>query len=157
MQKKLKLDRESIIQRIRDTLKDPLFARPGRLNLMLDLKLREDLMKDRTVVFSFSPKEWALNNYNGVHGGIIASVFDTGMGLSAHAACGKFVTTTDLTVDYLKPMIGKRFTLSVEYTHVGRKLISECGKITDDETGDLCAVCMASFMIIEKLPPGLQN
>lgn len=128
-----------------------------RMNGMLDLKLGKVDIENDTIEFLFEAKEWCKNPYGGVHGGVICSIFDTAMGTGALAIVNKFVTTTDLNVNYLRPMSGERYRLEVEYTLVGKKLIRTQGKAYDAETGKLCATAMAGFMIIEGQTAGLRD
>ncbi len=144
--------REDIIAGITDAFDYPSIRNQKRLNALLNLHLKSGLVTDETAVFGFVPEDWCLNHYDGVHGGITASVFDTCMGFTAHAACGALVTTTNLSLDFLRPMTGKSYTVYVEYTHIGRTLISEYARMVDDATGELCAVCTGSYMIIGKVP-----
>ena len=50
----------------------------------------------------FDVKEWCLNPYNGVHGGAICTLFDTGLGMGAVAITQKMVSTTDISVSFFK-------------------------------------------------------
>ncbi len=138
---------QTIIQRNR--------MQPERLNARLNIKLEDCSREEKFVEYSFEAQEWMLNPYGGVHGGIICSIFDTGMGIGAVALSAKMVSTSDISVSYLKPMNGKSFLFRIEYTNVGRRMIRCMAKAADRETGVVCASAMASFVTTEAQMPGL--
>lgn len=127
-----------------------------RMNARLGFQLKDCSFKDMWIELEFNVQEWAKNPYGGVHGGVICTLFDTGMGTGAVAISGKFVTTTDISVSYLKPMNADKYIIHVDYTHAGKSMIRCTAKALDAYTGVLCATGMASFMILEGKPAGLQ-
>lgn len=129
---------------------------PERLNARLKLKLEDCSREEKMVTYLYDAEEWGLNPYGGVHGGVICSLFDTGMGIGAVALSGKMVSTADISVSYLKPMNGKHFRFCIEYTNVGKRMIRCMGKAVDAETGVVCASAMASFVTTATKAPGLQ-
>lgn len=76
---------------------------PHRLNARLDIELVECSRDERFAEFKFEVKEWSLNPYGEVHGGVICAVFDTSLGLGAAALSQQMICTTDLSVSYLCP------------------------------------------------------
>ena len=50
-----------------------------RYNSRLGLKLLCCDVEQKTVDYIFETGEWCLNPYGGIHGGVICSLFDTGM------------------------------------------------------------------------------
>ena len=106
--------------------------------------------------FLYETKEGHLNPYDGVHGGIAASLVDTCAGIGAVALCNKYVTTTDLSVSYLRALNGDRFRIRVEYTHVGGRMISATAWIINEGSGELCVTGMVSYMVLNK-QTGLAN
>lgn len=131
-------------------------GQPERINARLNLQLHDCSRQEHFVEFAFDVKEWCLNPYDGIHGGIICSLFDTSMGIGAVALSQYMVSTTDISVSYLRPMNGKRYIFRTEYTHQGRRLYRCMGKAFDAETGALCATAMASFIVTETKVKGLQ-
>lgn len=127
-----------------------------RLNCRLNLQLLECSTEERFVEFAFDVKEWCLNPYDGVHGGAICTLFDTGLGMGAVAITQKMVSTTDISVSFLKPMNGNRYIIRADYTQVGRRMVRCTGKAIDAETGVVCATSMASFVLTEDRKKGLQ-
>ena len=140
-------------------MRDPEFVRdfeavhnysaqqPERLNARLNLKLVDCSREELWSKYEFEAKEWCRNPYGGVHGGIIASIIDTSMGFTCAAYSNKYVSTTDLSTSYLKPMIGSRYLIHVELTQTGSRMIRCMAKVTDAETGVICATGMGSFIL----------
>ena len=129
---------------------------PERVNARLNLQLADCSREEGFTEFAFDVEEWCLNPYNGVHGGIICTLFDTGLGIGAVAITQKMVSTTDISVSYLRPMNGRRYIIRAEYTQVGRRMVRSTGKAIDAETGVVCATSMASFVLTESRKKGLQ-
>ena len=129
---------------------------PKRFNAMLDLKLHDCSREEKFVAYHFYPEDWCRNQYGGLHGGIICSVFDTAIGIGAHAQTQHFVTTRSLNVSFLRPMTGSHFLIRSNYTHLGRRVINAYATMTDLESGALCADCLGVFQQIETRPRGLQ-
>ncbi len=120
---------------------------PQRLNALLDLKMLDGSRDEMWAEYAFEADEWCRNPYGGVHGGIIASIIDTGMGMTCAAYSNKYVSTTDLSVSYLKPMMGTKFIVRVDLTQAGSRMIRCLAKVTDAESGVLCATGMGSFIL----------
>ena len=130
---------------------------PERLNTQLGLVLADCGMEPAPwIEYLYEAKEGHLNPYAGVHGGIVSSLTDTCGGYGSVALCGKFVTTTDLSVSFLRGLFGRRFRIRMDYTHVGGRMISVIGKVFDEDSGELCATSMASYMLLDK-ERGLAN
>lgn len=129
---------------------------PSRLNALLDLKLRDCSREEMWGEFVFESREWCLNPYDGVHGGIICSIIDTSMGTLCASYSGKYVSTTDLTVSYLKPMTGKKFVIHVDLTQAGSRMLRCMAKVTDADSGVVCATGMASFIAADSRPKGVR-
>lgn len=129
---------------------------PERLNARLDLKLHDCSRDEMWVEFDFESREWCLNPYGGVHGGAICSMIDTAMGFSCASYSGKYVSTTDLSVSYLKPMMGKHYIIHVDLTQAGSRMIRCMAKVCDAESGVLCATGMASFITAGDRPKGVR-
>ena len=130
---------------------------PDRLNAQLGLTLEEGGMDPQPwAVFGYMMKEEHLNPYDGLHGGIVASLIDTCAGIGAVGLCNKYVTTTDLSVSYLRALTGDRFYIRVDFTHVGGRMISAMCKVINLETDELCATGMVSYMVLDKTT-GLAN
>ena len=63
--------------------------------------------------FIYHKKDNHLNNYDALHGGIIASIFDVAMGIGCAALSNSMVTTTDMSMSFLRPARGDNFRIIV--------------------------------------------
>ena len=131
-------------------------TQPERLNAKLDLKMKDCSKEEQFAEFIFDVQEWCRNPYGGVHGGIISAAFDTAMGMGAVGMTKQFVTTTDISVSFLRAMNAERYIFRVDYTQIGKRLVRCIGKAIDAETGEVAATAMASFMTLDSKPKGIQ-
>ena len=120
---------------------------PERMNARLTLQLLDCSREEKWSELEFHAGEWCRNPYGGVHGGMIASIIDTSMGFTSAAYSNKYVSTTDLSVSYLKPMMGERYHIFVEITQAGSRMVRCMAKVKDAETGAICATGMGSFIL----------
>jgi uncharacterized domain 1 len=130
---------------------------PERLNAMLNLKLADCSREEGYVEFEFDVREWCLNPYGGVHGGMICALFDTSLGIGAVALTQKFVSTTDMSVSFLRPFNDSHYRFTGEYTQIGRRMVRATGKAISIKDGTVCATAMASYMLTESKARGLQD
>lgn len=121
---------------------------PNRLNHWLDLKLVDCCEEEKWIEYAFEPEEWCLNPSGGVHGGIISSVFDVAAGMGGVAFTKKGVTTTDMSISFLRPMIGDRFIFRAEYTSIGKTMVRCTCSAFDPNTEKLLATAIITYVII---------
>ena len=129
---------------------------PERFNARLGLELLDCSREEGWAEYLFEVSEWCKNPSGGVHGGVICSLFDTATGMGAVALTEMNVTTTDLSVSFLKPFTGDAFIFHIDYTNVGRRMVRGVGKAFDRVSGRLCATSMGSFMVIGERNMALQ-
>lgn len=85
------------------------------------------------LTLAFHTNKEMANPIGGLHGGIIATIFDNGLGVLAGCfAEGVFTPTVAMNLEYLRPApaIGKLF-LHASITKLGRKLIHLRGELLD--------------------------
>lgn len=139
----------------------------GRFCSLIGLKLRDayrgvpgkesiDGMQP-WVEYDFHAEEIHLNPYGGVHGGVIASLFDTGAGMGAMSLNSGYASTTALEVSYLRALRNADYLVHVDFTHVGHHLISASAKIVDCTTKEICATGHITFMMIAGDSTGLND
>lgn len=121
---------------------------PNRLNHWIDLKLVDCSREEQWIEYEFEPEEWCLNPSGGVHGGIISSVFDIATGMGGVAFTKQGVTTTDLSISFLRPMIGEKFLFHIDYTSIGKTMVRGNGRAIDPKTGKVLATALITFVII---------
>ena len=99
-----------------------------------------------TVLIRYEKKDWEKNHRGEMHGGATATMFDVAMGMSVSAfAGGENVTTTDITVSYIRPFFGDSFDFEVEVLHIGKTMIRVRAIARDTETGKEMASAIANY------------
>ncbi len=121
---------------------------PDRFNHLLGLSYLDCSLAETWIELLFDVEEWSKNPSGDVHGGVICSLFDTATGMGAVTLTQMDVTTTDLTVSFLKPFSGTQYVFRIDYTNVGRRMVRAMGKAYDRQSGKLCATAMSSFMVV---------
>ena len=127
------------LQRIREAFASVPYAkliglelgemRPGEANLYLDV--RDELKQNQGVV----------------HGGAVASLIDTAAAFAVvtRLESGERVTTTDLTVHYLRPITSGRLTATARIVRGGRRLLVLSVEVRNDQRV-LVATAITSYL-----------
>src|SRR6266705_258147 len=107
---------ENRLARIRDT-----FSRVAYANF-LGLKLGEVETGEATI--HLEVRDELKQNQGVVHGGVVASIIDTAsaFAVATRLEPGERVTTTDLTIHYLRPIIEGEMRASARVMRAGRRL-----------------------------------
>ena len=105
--------------------------KPGEANLHLDI--RDQLKQNQGVV----------------HGGAVASLIDTAAAFAVvtRLESGARVTTTDLTIHYLRPITSGRLTATARIVRGGRRLFVLSVQVTNDHEV-LVATAVTSYLKI---------
>jgi acyl-CoA thioesterase len=105
--------------------------RPGSAELSFEI--REDLMQNNGVV----------------HGGAIASLIDTAMAFAIISVLSpkEKVTTVDLTVNYLRPLIKGKVSAIAKVVKAGRSIIVVSAEVFD-AAGNLANTSLSNYIRI---------
>ena len=76
-------------------------------------------------------------------------MMDTTMGINAIALTDGSVSTSDMTISFLRPFRGKSFIVESEAVQVGSRVIRLMAKAFDEETGKCLAMSTGSFMHVD--------
>lgn len=98
----------------------------------------------------FHTDEGIANPVGWVHGGMVATMFDNGMGVLAGCfANGAFTPTVTLNLEYLRPTpVGETLLLRARILKLGRSLIHMRGELAvESEPTKPCAVASGVFAI----------
>jgi uncharacterized protein (TIGR00369 family) len=105
------------------------------------------------VVLTIEPAEYHYNIMGMVHGGISATLLDTGMGLSVLSLlpAGHRFTTLEIKVNYLRPITERTGIVTCEGTiiHRGARIATSEARITDAR-GKLYAHSTTTCMIFPR-------
>ena len=118
---------ENLYRRLSD-----IFYKQDFLNF-IDCKLEE--VEAGKVVISLENKKEFSQALGFMHGGMVASMLDTASGFAAFSILeeGKHVVTSDLKINYLRPVVCKRVICVGEVLKAGKKLIVVESKVLDEE------------------------
>jgi uncharacterized protein (TIGR00369 family) len=104
------------------------------------------------VRFSMETHEWMANPAGVVHGGMAATILDSVLTLAVatHLPHGKFCTTIDLNVHFVRPLFptGERVVADGHAVHVGSTLGTAEARLVDAR-GRIIAHATGSFAIID--------
>jgi len=119
------------------------------------LGIRIDNCSKRKAACSLALQEHHLNNGGRIHGGVLTSLADTAAGaaVSTVRPKDKFTATTDLSISFIRPPVGKKLVALAEVIHVGKKLFRVEVEIFCSEK--LVAKTNLTFMIVEAFNPGM--
>jgi len=124
--------------------------RPSGLATLLGMET--SLVEHGRVVFTFETSEQLANPFGTVHGGILATVLDSAMGMAALTAVpdGAATTTVALEVKYVRPVALDAGRLRAEgvVVHAGRRVVTADGRLfTADDR--LVATATTTCLVIE--------
>lgn len=111
-----------------------------------------DRVEDGRAVFSLRAEPWLANPAGVIHGGMTATLLDTALTVAVITRLpqGKFATTTDLNVHFVRSLLptGEKITAEGNVVHIGTTFATAEGRV-HDERGRLVAHATGSFAIIE--------
>jgi uncharacterized protein (TIGR00369 family) len=123
--------------------------RPTGLGTLLGMET--DLVEHGRVVFTFQASEQFANPFGTVHGGILATVLDSAMGMAALTAMpdGASAPTVALEVKYVRPVATDAGLLRAEgvVVHAGRRVVTAEGRLVgpDDRLfATATAICLVA-------------
>ena len=123
--------------------------RPTGLGALLGMET--DLVEHGRVVFTFQASEQFANPFGTVHGGILATVLDSAMGMAALTAMpdGASAPTFALEVKYVRPVATDAGLLRAEgvVVHAGRRVVTAEGRLVGLD-GRLFATATAICLVL---------
>lgn len=105
--------------------------------------------KEEGIFVEIKVEEKHLQALGMVHGGAIASILDSAIGLNINKELiekGKLAITSQLNVHYLKPVSGGKIIAKARPLFIGSKVAVGYGELKD-EKGETVAVATSTFYI----------
>lgn len=123
----------------------------GRMNAMLAPEPYDFNVDTMTARIRYTAQDWEKNHRGEIHGGAVAAMFDTAMGMSV-LAYSEFnsVSTADLDVSFIRPFIGETFIFEVNIIHLGRKISRVRAVAKDQNTGKVLASATSNFVPVAR-------
>jgi len=121
----LRIENDEDFRKAVEYLSDDLKTRgAGTINENIALKFYDCSFKDKSFTVSVETNGWMSNPWGSLHGGIIVSVFDECMGMTAYCFNGQRMTQTlSLNTSYLRPgTLGQRFFVKTRLTKTGNTI-----------------------------------
>ena len=140
--------KQAWLQLVREKSQHYLNLHDGGFDERMQAQLESCDYEEQTVTYSFPTLSWQINEKGGIHGGAIAGMFDTALGVVANFTAGENeATTTDMTISFLRGVeYGMRLRMKVYIVKAGRSLIRQRAELTDAATGKLLATSSGSWM-----------
>lgn len=114
------------------------------------LGMTAESLEPGRVVFGLTPAPAFSNPLGTVHGGILSTLLDSAMSCAVHTSlpAGAGYTTLELKVNFVRPVPvdGGRLTCEGSTVHLGRKVATTQGRITDAD-GKLVAHGTGTCMV----------
>ena len=114
---------------------------------LIDCKLEEaDIGR---VVISLENKKKFSQGLGFMHGGMVASLLDTASGFAAFSVLeeGKHVVTSELKINYLRPVVCKKVRCVGEVLKLGKSLIVVEANVLDEEN-KILAKMLGTMMVV---------
>lgn len=109
-------------------------------------------LEEKSVTLSFDVLEWELNPQNAIYGGIIATAFDTALGLLCHYFTKpQVVITVSLNTTYHKPMfLGDTYYIKAKMDFQGRSLCNITGEAWSKKDSAITASATSVFKALRE-------
>ncbi|MDI9609752.1 MAG: PaaI family thioesterase [Archaeoglobaceae archaeon] len=108
-----------------------------------------EIKRGEEITVEINVEEKHLQALGMVHGGAIASLLDSAIGLNINKELvgkGKLAITSQLNVHYLKPVSKGKITARAKPLFIGSKVAVGYGELKD-ENGDTIAIATSTFYI----------
>lgn len=119
----------------------------SRMNAMLAPEPIKCDIESQTAYIRYAAKEWECNHRGEIHGGAVAAMFDTAMGMSVLAFSDHYsVATADIAVSFIRPFTGEKFIFEVNIIKVGRSMARVRALAKDEMTCKTLASATSNFV-----------
>ncbi|QZT64242.1 PaaI family thioesterase [Mycolicibacterium austroafricanum] len=122
---------------------------PGHLFAQMDFRDVED--SDERMIIELDNRPDLVNRRGALQGGLVATLIDIAAGRLAdrHVGPGQDVTTADMTIHYLSPVLDGPARAVATVVRAGRKLSVIAVDVTDVSRGRLAARATVSFAVLD--------
>ena len=146
----MKTEKE-IMDKLRRVAEEVQESEPGRMNSLLSPEPLKCELETQTSEIRYEAKDWERNHRGELHGGAVAAMFDTSMGMSLLAFTDHYsVATADLSVSYIRPFMGGSFIFEVNVIRAGRSMARLRAVAKDEATGKILASATSNFVYADK-------
>lgn len=127
--------------------REVLSEEANRMNAMLAPQPYGCDPETQTALIRYIAQDWEKNHRGEVHGGAVAAMFDTAMGMSVLAFSDHMsVATADLDVSFIRPFTGDSFIFEVNIIRIGRSIARVRALARDESTDKVLASATSNFV-----------
>jgi len=122
------------------------------IHLLQQLNYRTVEETDERVVMEMDNRPDLVNVRGALQGGLLATLIDIAAGILAgrHVGAGQDVTTADLHINYLAPVIEGPARAEATVVRAGKRLIVTAVEVTDVARNRLACRATLSFAVLER-------
>lgn len=114
--------------------------KPDNVCVRLDEKVTAFSYDDQTITIEFKIRDWMINTWGTLHGGISAICTDMTSGALARILCDTYAPTVTLQMSYLRAgKEGDTLVITAKALHLGRNNAHFHVELRSKETGELLA------------------
>lgn len=142
----MKAEKE-ILDKLKMIAEEVQDSEPGRMNSLLSPEPISCDPITETSKIRYVAQNWERNHRGELHGGAVAAMFDTSMGMSLLAFTDHYsVATADLSVSYIRPFLGESFIFEVNVIRAGRSMARLRAVAKDEATDKILASATSNFV-----------
>lgn len=131
------------------TFIDNRLKEDGTINAMMKMSIKEYDIAKQTITLDFPVEPWQLNPAGNMHGGIIATALDIGMGCAAYTMSqASFTPTIQMAVNYVAAIpAGEILEIEVFNDHAGSRMAQLRAIARLKSNGQVAATANGSYII----------
>lgn len=116
------------------------------VNRKIGYKIESCDFEKKELTLCFETEDWMMNPGGVLHGGMISTMFDICMGITALSVSGFFTPTVNLSVSFLSPVPNHdRLIITAHATRVGRTFIQLTAQAVSTLNKELSATATGIF------------
>ena len=140
-----------VMNRLKMIAKEVQDEESAKMNAMLAPEPYDCDVESQTTIIRYKAQPWEQNHRGEIHGGAVAAMFDTAMGMSVIGITDNdSVATADLDVSFIRPFTGEYFLFEVNIIRAGRTMARVRALAKDQESGKILASATSNFVYTDR-------
>ena len=145
------ITKNDVMNRLKMLAKEVQDEEGAKMNAMLAPEPYDCDIDSHTTIIRYEAKEWEQNHRGEIHGGVVAAMFDTAMGMSVIGLTDHdSVATADLDVSFIRPFTGEYFLFEVNLIRAGKTMARVRALAKDQTTGKILASATSNFVYTDR-------
>ncbi len=143
--------KNDVMERLKMIAKEVQDDEASKMNAMLAPEPYDCDVETLTTIIRYKAQPWEQNHRGEVHGGAVAAMFDTAMGMSIIGLSDRdSVATADLDVSFIRPFTGEYFLFEVNVIRLGRTMARVRALAKDQASGKILASATSNFVYTDR-------